>query len=297
MQEMALVSLGCSTIAVATPLLLAATGEIVAERAGVINVGIEGMMLVGAFAAFAGAHAFQSPLAGVACAGLAGVIMAGLFALLTVRFLADQVVVGTALNMLAFGLTGVVTPALNSLHGTPSLQPIRLGQIGHTPFNIDALSIFAVAAVPVIAVVLNSTRLGLRLRAAGEYPAAAADAGASIQALRSSAVLFGGLMAGVAGACLSIAYTVGVAQGMTNGQGFIALAIVIVGRWSPVGALLASLLFGAASAAQAWGQAVNLHLPYQLLLALPYLVTLGALVLRTAGRVAPAALGKAYEAE
>ncbi|MDR3708012.1 MAG: ABC transporter permease [Capsulimonadaceae bacterium] len=291
------VSLVCASIAVAAPLLLAALGEIVVERSGVINVGIEGMMLVGAFAAFAAAHAAGSALAGAVAGCASGALLAALFALMAVRYRADQVVTGTALNILALGLTGVVTPSLSSLQHTPSFHPYSLRVPGGQPVTADALSILALILVPVIGIFLSKTRTGLRLRSAGEYPNAAADAGANVPRLATGAILFGGGMAGLAGACLSIAYTVGVAQGLTNGRGFIALAVVIVGRWSPAGALLASLLFGAASALQAWGQAIDLRLPYQFLLALPYLVTIAALVFRASRNLSPASLGVPYEAE
>ena len=292
----ALIVLATTTIAVATPLLLAALGEVVVEKAGVINVGIEGMMLTGAFAAYAGAHQFASPIAGAFAAIGAGVAFAALFALLTVRLRADQVVVGTALNILALGLTGVFTPLLQSFQTVPSFHPFKIITSHGQSLAADGLAVFALVLAPLVTIFLNRTSLGLRLRATGEYPAAAADAGSSVAALRTGAVLFGGALAGLSGACLSIAYNVGIAQGISSGRGFIALAVVIVGRWNPVGALGAALLFGAASALQAFGQARGWHVPYQALLALPYVLTLAALVIR-AGRIsAPAALGEPYPA-
>jgi len=291
------VAIATTSIAVASPLLLAALGEVVVEKSGVINVGIEGMMLIGAFAAYAASHDSGNPLVGALAAIGAGASMAGVFALLCLRYRADQVVVGTALNILALGITGVVTPVLSSFVDVPSFHAHSLFRVGGQSLSVDALAAFAIALTALVWIFLNRTRAGLRLRAAGEYPAAAADAGANVNALRAGAILFGGAAAGLAGACLSIAYNVGIAQGISSGRGFIALAVVIVGRWSPIGALLAALLFGFASALQAWYQAIDIHAPYQLLLALPYLLTLAALVLRAGKVSAPAFLGQPYAAE
>ena len=199
------VSLACASVAVAAPLLLAALGEVVVERAGIINVGIEGMMLFGAYAAFAAAHASGSPVVGGLAAAAAGMAGAAILAYLSVRCLADQVVVGTALNILALGLTGVITPALSVLRDTPSFQSIRLASIAGQPVEFDLLTLLAIVSVPLISVFLSRTRAGLRLRAAGEYPSAAADAGASVRRLRTGAILFGGAMAGAAGAFLAMA--------------------------------------------------------------------------------------------
>ncbi|HEY3331267.1 MAG TPA: ABC transporter permease [Capsulimonadaceae bacterium] len=283
-----------TTIAVATPLLLAALGEVVAEKAGVINVGIEGMMLCGAYAAFAASHYSQSPTIGASGAIAAGLAIAAIFALMTVRFRADQVVAGTALNILALGITGVLTPIASAFTNVPSFHPHRIASISGHAISIDALAIVAVAVTAVVGFYLARTVSGLRLRAVGEYPAAASDSGSNVNMIRVAAILFGGSMAGLAGACLSIGYNVGIGQGISSGRGFIALAVVIVGRWSPIGALLAALLFGLASALQAWYQATNVPIPYQVLLALPYVLTLVALVVRAGRTSAPAALGSNY---
>lgn len=291
------VALATTAIAVASPLLLSALGEVVVEKSGVINVGIEAMMLTGAFAAYGAAYASGSAVIGVLAACGAGIALAALFALFCLTFRADQVVVGSALNILALGITGVVTPVMSNYGSVPSLASYVLFRAGGQSLGVDALAVAGVVLTPLIAVFLSRTRAGLTLRAAGEYPAAAQDAGASINRIRAAAILFGGAAAGMAGACLSIAYNVGIAQGLSSGRGFIALAVVIVGRWNPFGALLAALLFGFASALQAWGQAIGLQVPYQLLLALPYLLTLAALVFRSGGATAPAFLGQPYTAE
>lgn len=284
-----------TAIAVSTPLLLAAVGEIVVERAGVINVGIEGMMLSGAFAAYAAAHRLDSAACGAIGAVTAGILLAALFALVVLVYRADQVVTGTAINILALGITGVLTAQLGGFAFVPSFASKVLLRHGESAISADVLSLAALVAAIVVAMWLYGTRQGLTLRAVGEYPGAASDAGANVRAIRLGAVLFGGAMAGLAGACLSIGYNVGIGQGISSGRGFIALAVVIVGRWSPLGALPAALLFGIASALQAWCLAVNVPIPYQALLALPYLITLVALVIRSARHSGPMALGVNYE--
>ena len=305
MSHAAIAGLFITTLALAVPLLLAALGEIVVEKSGLINVGIEGMMLTGALAAFAVTVGTHSPWLGALASAGSGIMLALLFALLSLAFEADQVVVGTAINILALGLTGVFYHALlNVMPAVPetaAFVPISIPILAHLPivgralFAQNALAYLAFLMVPVVWAFLNRTRPGLALRAVGEHPVAADAAGFSVLRIRALALVFGGAMAGLAGAYLSIAYTFGFAQQMSGGKGFIALAVVIVGRWSPVGALLAALLFGFASALQFFFQAVNTPIPYQFFLALPYVLTLAALVVR-AGRVAaPARLGEPYQ--
>lgn len=290
-------------VALAAPLLLAALGEIMAEKSGVINVGIEGMVLAGALAGFAGSFATHSPWLGALAAAGAGVALAALLALLAVRYGADQVVVGTAINILALGLTGVFARALFP-DATASAVPFasvpipglsRLPLIGPALFAQNALGYLAWLLIPVCWFYLFRTRPGLRLRAAGEYPEAADGAGVRVSRVRTLATLWGGGMAGLAGAFLSIGYTNGFVENMSGGRGFIALAVVILGRWNPLGAGAAALLFGLASALQFQFQASTVRVPHQLLLALPYLMTLAALLLRSRLKSAPpAALGEPY---
>jgi ABC-type uncharacterized transport system permease subunit len=290
----------------AVPLLLASLGEIVVEKSGVINVGIEGMMLCGAFAGYAVADITQNAFLGLAAAIVAGMLLAAIFGLLALFFKANQVVVGTAVNILALGLTGVLFAALaHSPIGNnhvPSFTAVRLPLLDRLPFlgrvlfSQDAITYASIAALPLVAFFLDRTVLGLRLRACGEYPWAADAAGVNVNRMRSAALIFGGAMAGAAGAHMSIAYTVSFVQGMTNGNGFIALAVVIVGRWKPIGALIAALLFGVANALQFDLQALGTHIPYQFVLALPYLATLGALSVNIKRfAAAPSTLGAAYE--
>lgn len=305
-----LTSLLAIGVSLAVPLLLAALGELIVERAGVINVGIEGMVLAGALAGFAGSHAMGSPWLGALAAIGAGVVLAVLLAALSIGVGADQVVVGTAINILALGLTGVFFRALFGGPGglaapfgplpVPGLH--RLPLVGTAFFEENALGYLAWALVPLCSIYLNRTRAGLRLRAVGEYPAAADGAGVRVPVVRTLAVLWGGALAGLAGAYLSIGYTNGFTENMSAGRGFIALAVVILGRWTPGGIALAALLFGLADALhyqlQAGSQSGIIgRIPYQFLQALPYLMTLLALLLRSRLRSAPpAALGEAYQA-
>ncbi len=304
-----LTSLLITGVRLAVPLLLAALGEVIAEKSGIINVGIEGMMLAGAFAGFAGAYYGHSLWLGAGAALLAGVILAILFAVLGIAAKADQVVVGTAINILALGLTGVFFRALfqtSSSASAPVFNPIpipvlhRIPVIGEALFAQNALGYLAWILVPLSAFYLGRTRNGLRLRAVGEYPAAADGAGVRVDWVRVWALLWGGALAGLAGAYLSIGYTNGFVENMSAGRGFIALAVVILGRWNPWGAAAAALLFGLASALQYQFQAhqfpgIFAKIPYQFFLALPYLLTLLALLLRSRLKtVAPAALGEAY---
>jgi len=288
----------------ATPLLLAALGEVIVERAGVINVGIEGMVLAGALAGFAVSYGTHSAVLGAVAAVGAGVTLALLSSLFAVALRSDQVVVGTAVNILSLGLTGVLFRALFSQSGASAtaFQPIsipwlsRLPLVGEALFQQDAIGYVALLMVPACHWFLYHTMAGLRLRSVGEYPAAADASSISVPRTRTLALLFGGGMAGLAGAYLSIGYTNGFVENMSGGRGFIALAIVILGRWTPLGALGAALLFGLASALQYQFQATDTHVPYQLFLALPYLLTLAALLLRTKVRyAAPAALGESWQ--
>ena len=307
-----LVGLLFTGLRLAVPLLLAALGETVAEKAGVINVGMEGMMLAGALAGFAAAFGSHSPWAGAGAAAGAGVALAALFAGLTVGLGADQVVVGTAVNILALGLTGVFFRALPQLNGAtaaafaplslPFLPPVPGAAHGLPALLLSALLTqntlgwLAWGLVPLVWLFLYQTRWGLRLRAVGEYPEAADAAGVRVGHVRVGATLAGGALAGLAGAYLSLGYTVGFGENMTAGRGFIALAVVILGRWNPFGVAAAALLFGLASALQFQFQATSTRFPYQFFLALPYLLTLLALLLRSRlGAAPPAALGEAYQ--
>jgi len=295
-----LINLVQTSLKFAAPLIYSALGETVVERSGVINVGIEGMMLAGACAAYGVASIVPSWIGGVAAGALAGVVLAAVFAFAALKFDADQVVIGTAINILALGLTGVYIwnrqngVSGNSVATIASVPHIHLSIHGHLLLETSVLGLFAYLMVPICSFFFRRTSVALRLIATGEYPAAAEDAGVTVAKMRLGAVLFGGLMAGLAGAYLSIDNTVTFGEGLTGGIGFVALAVVIVGRWSPLGVLLASLLFSTASAMQFDFQSLHTHIPQQALLALPYVLTLAALVGRAGKTAAPAALGEPY---
>jgi len=292
-------------VRLAVPLQLAALGEVIAERSGVINVGIEGMVLAGALAGYLVALQTHSALLGLAGAALAGMALAGLFAAFTLRLAADQVVVGTALNILSLGLTGVFFRAFltDTAATAPSFPLISIPYLSNIPmigkafFQQYALGYLACVLTPICSWYLFKSLPGLRLRSAGEYPAAADASGVPVTRVRAAATLWGGALAGMAGAYLSIGYTNGFIEKMSAGQGFIALAVVILGRWSPGGILVASLLFGIARALQfQLGASQFTAVPYQLFQAVPYLLTLLALVIRPNNRFGgPAALGEAYK--
>jgi simple sugar transport system permease protein len=290
-----------AAVRTATPLLLAATGELVIERAGIIYVGIEGSILAGALAAAAGGWMSGTTTA-VALAIIAGALTAGLFALFVVRWGTEQIVTGTAITLVATGATAALYHVLFGPEGAglrvPVIHPLAVPLLSAIPVVGDALfdqSMFTYAAIALLAVVwwgLARTHLGLALRACGERPAAARSAGIAAGRLRGSAALFAGALGGAAGAALVLVQSGTFAEGMSAGRGFIAIAIVALGRWRAAGVLVAALAFGAASALQYLFQARGWTLPYQTFLALPYAATLVALATTRARGAAPAALGQ-----
>jgi simple sugar transport system permease protein len=280
-----------STLRLATPLALAAMGELVAERAGVLNVGIEGMMLGGALAAFSVGAATGSVLAGCAAGIAAGLTLAALFAYFVLRRGADPIVAGTALNVLALGLTGVVFRSLNPAGSALARAP----QMGEIAPALNLYLLVAIALVAGVAFYLGRTRSGLALRAVGERAEAAHVQGVNVLRIRLGAVLFGGACAGLAGSSLVLWISDTFVEGMTSGRGFIALSLVLFGGYRPLRIVAGALLFGAASALQFRLQAASSAIPYNLLLMTPYLLTLLVLAL-LAGRVrAPADLARPFE--
>lgn len=290
-----------AAVRVATPLLLAATGETVTERSGVINLGLEGMMLAGALAATLGAST-AGPWTGLALAVLAGMALAAGFAAVTIAAQADQIIAGTALTLGAVGLTGTIYRqafgtggaglALPTLAAVPIPGLSRIPILGPALFDQPAPTYLALVALPIVWWALFRTRPGLALRATGEGAAMARAAGLRTDLIRTVATVIGGGFAGLAGATLVLAQVGTFAEKMTAGRGYVAIAIVVLGRWHPVGVALAALLFGAATALQYLFQSLGLAVPYQLFLMLPYVLTLLALA-GAVGRVrAPADLGK-----
>jgi ABC-type uncharacterized transport system permease subunit len=267
-----------------TALLLAVEGELVVERAGMINLGIEGMMLTAAMTSVVAAQTTHSAIAGFA-GGVAGAAVVGaLFGLFALVFAADQIVTGTAINLLALGLTGFVYREMQD-------SAIFAAAVPRVAYDVIVPLAWIVVPVALALVVWRSI-FGLRLRASGEHPAALRASGASVHAHRWAALGIESLLVGLAGAHLAFTQSNGFAENMTAGRGFIALSIVIFGRWKFKGALLGTAVFGVAAAAQYALQASGRGLPFHLLLALPYVVTL-LILCGIAGRVrAPEALGR-----
>jgi general nucleoside transport system permease protein len=290
-----------AAVRVATPLLWAASGETIAERSGIINLGIEGTMLAGALAAALGATAW-GPWGGLGCALLAGMLVASVFALLAIGARANQIITGTAITLAAVGLTGTIYRQAYGEGGAgltiptfPAL-PIpglsRIPVLGPALFDQPVPTYLAVAFLPLVWWVLFRTRLGLALRATGEAAAMARAAGVRTRLIRTVATIVGGGCAGLGGATLVLAQVGTFAERMTAGRGFLAIAIVVLGRWHPLGVALAALLFGVATSMQFLFQAIGIQAPYQLFLMLPYLLTLLALA-GAVGRVrAPGDLGR-----
>jgi general nucleoside transport system permease protein len=289
----------------AAPLLLAALGELISERAGVLNIGLEGTMLCGALAAFMVAHATGSAVAGLGAAILAGVAMAVVFAVLTVVIRADQVIVGTGVNLVGLGLTGAIFRAAYSASSSVlSIVPLgavkwpvveSIPVIGPILFSQNPLVPLSIAMAPVVWWFLYRTRTGLMLRACGEKPEAADTAGYSVVRLRFMAVLIGGALAGLGGGYLSVAQGNTFVEGMTNGRGFIALALVIFGRWNPWGMVAGALFFGLAAQCKYALPGTGISVSPQVIEMVPYAATLLALaILRRDGASGPAALAKPY---
>ena len=290
-----------ATVRTATPLALAALGEVLVERAGMINIGLEGAILAGAFGALVGATA-GGVGAGYAGAVAGGLVVGVLFALCVVALRADPIITGTALTLLSVGATGTLYRALYGSSGAalslPTSAPMPIPGLSAIPVVGAALfaqpptTYVAYLLAPLFAWWLARTHVGLSLRAIGERPEAAVAAGVPVNRFRLFAVLAGGALGGLAGGTLVLAQAGTFAENMSAGRGFIAIAIVVLGRWHPMGVALGALLFGAASALQFAFQAMGWAAPYQLFLVIPYLLTLAALAGAVGRARAPAALGK-----
>ena len=293
-----------SVIAASTPLLLAAAGELVVERSGVLNLGVEGMMIMGAACGFAGAYVSGSVIIGALCGVLACAAMAAIFAALTLGLAVNQVASGLALTILGTGLSGLIGAGFVGQRITPAPQlhlPVLtdLPLLGRILFGQDAFVYFSIALVIGIWLFLYRTRGGLVLRAVGDNHTSAHALGYPVLRIRMLAVLFGGACAGLAGAFLPLAYTPFFIPGMTAGRGWIALALVVFASWRPGRLVGGAYLFGAVTILQLHAQALGLGIPSQLMSSLPYLATVIVLVLisRTrgsAGSAAPASLGVVF---
>lgn len=299
-------SLVSATLIAATPILYAALGGVFSERSGVLNIGLEGIMLISAFVAVVGSFYTQNPWLGILCGILSGVLISVIHAYMCINLRADQAIVGMGINILALGLPNVLLLKIWGQQGNSPIVPsiadwhipiiANLPVIGPILGKQNPLVYLVLILVPVSRFILFHTRFGLRLRSVGENPRAAETVGISVFRMRWIGVLICGVLTALGGAYLSVALLAQFTNGMTAGRGFIGLAAMIFGRWDPVGALLACLLFGFAEALQASVQAVGVPIPSQFLLTLPYVLTIIALVVGKVGRAsAPAFDGKPYE--
>jgi simple sugar transport system permease protein len=306
MSELFSLILVFSTIRLTTPLLLAALGGMFSERAGVINIALEGLMLSGAFTAAAVTATTGSVLLGVLVGVAAGVALAAVHAVACIQFKADQVVSGTAINILMLGLPQLLSGAFFlSTGSTPqipkeNLLPTLNTFFGTRNLDVSLMSILAFALVPIGWYVLFRTPFGLRLRAVGENPAAADAAGVGVNQMRYTAVLISGALAALGGAYLSIGQSSLFTRNMTAGRGFIALAALIFGKWKPLPTMLACLLFGFTEALTNQFQGVfklpsGEDIPVQFIQIIPYVLTIIVLAGFIGHSRAPKALGQPYE--
>ena len=291
-------------ITASTPLLLAATGELVTEKAGVLNLGVEGMMLVGAIAAFAAAVSTGSGLLAILVGAFSGVAVAAIFAVLTLTFLANQVATGLALTIFGVGLSALIGSSFVgiSLDPLPQLNVEVLSTIpilGELLFGHDVLVYLSVTMIFLVGYFLSKTRSGLILRAVGESHDSAHALGYSVLTVRYMAVLFGGFMSGLAGSYLSLVYTPLWAENMTAGRGWIALALVVFGTWRPGRIAFGAYLFGAITILQLHVQGWGINIASQFMTMLPYLATVIVLVFISSDKMkirinAPQSIGKVF---
>lgn len=277
-----------ASVRLATPILLAALGEVVVERSGILNLGLEGVMLIGALVGFVGAYMTGNLWIGLIVAAIAGILMNLLMGFLCITAKVNQVVAGLGITILGGGLSTLLFRLVFGLRETPpTIQtfptyPIpvlsQIPVIGRMLFTQNVLAYLALILVPVFWLFLFRTRIGLSIRAVGERPDAVDTRGMSVSGLRYLAMVIGGAMAGIGGAYLSIANLGIFWTNMTAGRGFITIAVVIFARWNPVGALLGALVFGGASALQLAFQTIRVPIPSDLLLMFPYIITIIVLV-------------------
>jgi simple sugar transport system permease protein len=290
-----------ATVRTATPLAFAALGETVGQRAGVVNIGLEGSIMAGCLAAAIGAQQ-SGVVMGIVMGLVAGILVAAIFAVFALTLRSDQIIAGTAITVGAYGATGALALAafgtsgaaltIDTLRSVPLPLLARIPVLGPALFNQPATTYLLYALVPLVWWWMFHTHSGLGVRAIGERPEAALAAGAPVTALRWCAVLASGAGGGLAGAALVLAQVGTFAEQMSAGRGFIALAIVALGRWNPLGALAGALLYGAATAIQFRLQTIGAEVPYQLFLALPYLLTLAILASGVSRSRAPEGLGQ-----
>lgn len=298
-----LVSLLAAGVRLATPLLFAALGGITNELAGVLNIGLEGMMVAGTFGAYIGALLSGSEWGGALGGMLAGGLLGLLFAFLSITWRGDQVVLGTGLNIFALGLTSFFFRSMYKagisqfvpsfqVWNVPLLSDIPI--IGQIFFRQVPLVYLAYLLIPIATFLLYKTTWGLKLRCCGEHPRAAETVGVNVVKTRYLALCLSGMLAGLGGTFLSLGQISAFTEGLVSGRGFIALAAIIFGRWKPLNVALACLLFGVADALQLRLQGFGLPIRYEFLLMFPYLLTLITFVIFVNRGDSPAALGKPY---
>lgn len=302
---MPVVQLLHGSVAFAVPLILGALSGVVCERSGIINIAIEGQLLAGAFTGAVVASISSSPTLGMLLAPLAGVAVSLLLGLFTIKYRVDHIIVGVVLNMLVLGLTSFLysswlTQDQERLNSAMGLPRIPLGPLADIPvigpvfFNQSLLVYLMYIIVIAMQFLLFNSRWGLRLRACGEHPKAADTVGIHVNRTRWRAVMIGGLLAGLGGAFFSIGLSLAFSKDMTAGNGFIALAAMILGRWNPKGAVMAAAIFGFATNLGYIMQGLGTSIPYEFMLMLPYVVTVFA-VAGFVGAVRPPAMeGKPY---
>lgn len=299
-----LIALISSAVRLAVPIAFAALGGLISERAGFINIALEGFMTIGAFAAFVGALFLGNAWLGILTGILGAILVSLLFTVLTIKLRANQIIVGMAINILALGMVSFLFRILGAQMGVkieaasfyPYPIPVlsQIPWLGPTLFNHTPLVYLAFIAIPVTAWFLFKTHWGLELRSVGENPLAAETAGINVHRMRFQALLVCGIFTGIAGAALSIGQMSTFNEFLVNGRGYIALAAVIFGRWHPFGTTIAALLFGLCDALQLRMQVIGIGISNQLLLMFPYLATFLAFILFIKNADAPAAGGKPY---
>lgn len=303
--EAVVVSVLAATVRISTPLLLAALGELVSERAGILNLGVEGTMLMSAFSGFLFTHASGSFVVGLAMAVVTGMAMSLIMVVMASLLKVEQVVTGLSLNLLAVGLSAYLYKLAFADSGTklptiPVMDTIAIPGLSEIPyigeilFNHKALTYFAVLMVPVVWFLLYRTKYGLEIRCLGENPKVIDSKGLSVTGRQFGAVLFGGAMSGLAGAFVTMGSTERFVPEITAGRGWLAIVIVIAGNWRPKWILVASLVFAFLEAFQLQVQGVGVQMPYQILLALPYVVAILVMVLNRQRSEEPTHLGLPY---
>ena len=297
-----LVGILYSGIRLATPYLFAAIGETFAQRSGVLNLGVEGIMLMGAFSGFYVGMKSGSPWLGLLAAAVVGILMGLLMSFISITMQAEQGISGIGLHLFGLGLSSLLfTKLLGGVESISGFQPIKIPLLGDIPyigevlFNHNLLVYGAFLLVPLATWVLDKTTFGLKVRSVGQNPQAADTLGVNVVLIRYTTICIGGVLAGIAGASLSISLINLFQENMTNGMGFIAVALVYFGGWRPFGVLGGALLFSFVNALQLWVQVKGINLPSDIAVMMPYILTILALAFAVKRSNQPDALSKPFE--